>query len=155
MIHVCNVPSPAATASLEIGREIVDMMVQHFDLTQEALEAARFRRDVKEIDYEQISNGKVWTLLLLVRCPVCSRFRLRWPLRKSDCPLSTVFSRSYCSRQLFFFGCLSFPTGDHWRLDRLAFLVTWIVLMVTAYKEKTLNVPVIGWVAKYFAAGIH
>ena len=32
MIHVCNVPSPAATASLEIGREIVDMMVQQFDL---------------------------------------------------------------------------------------------------------------------------
>ena len=25
MIHVCNVPSPAATASLEIGREVVDM----------------------------------------------------------------------------------------------------------------------------------
>jgi (S)-2-hydroxyglutarate dehydrogenase len=33
MIHVCNVPSPAATASLEIGREIVDMLVQRFDLT--------------------------------------------------------------------------------------------------------------------------
>ena len=32
MIHVCNVPSPAATASLEIGREIVEMMTQHFDL---------------------------------------------------------------------------------------------------------------------------
>ena len=32
MIHVCNVPSPAATASLEIGREVVDMMVQRFDL---------------------------------------------------------------------------------------------------------------------------
>ena len=32
MIHVCNVPSPAATASLEIGREIVDMLVQQFDL---------------------------------------------------------------------------------------------------------------------------
>lgn len=32
MIHVCNVPSPAATASLEIGREIVDMMGQRFDL---------------------------------------------------------------------------------------------------------------------------
>jgi (S)-2-hydroxyglutarate dehydrogenase len=31
MIHVCNVPSPAATASLEIGREIVDMLVQQFD----------------------------------------------------------------------------------------------------------------------------
>jgi len=26
MIHVCNVPSPAATASLEIGREVVDML---------------------------------------------------------------------------------------------------------------------------------
>ncbi len=33
MIHVCNVPSPAATASLEIGREIVDMMAERFDLT--------------------------------------------------------------------------------------------------------------------------
>jgi L-2-hydroxyglutarate oxidase LhgO len=32
MIHVCNVPSPAATASLEIGREVVDMMAQHFEL---------------------------------------------------------------------------------------------------------------------------
>ncbi len=33
MIHVCNVPSPAATASLEIGKQIVDMLVQQFDLT--------------------------------------------------------------------------------------------------------------------------
>ncbi len=33
MIHVCNVPSPAATASLEIGKEIVEMMAQRFDLT--------------------------------------------------------------------------------------------------------------------------
>ena len=32
MIHVCNVPSPAATASLEIGREIVDMMAERFEL---------------------------------------------------------------------------------------------------------------------------
>ncbi len=32
MIHVCNVPSPAATASLEIGKEIVEMMAQRFDL---------------------------------------------------------------------------------------------------------------------------
>ena len=32
MIHVCNVPSPAATASLEIAREIVEMMAQRFDL---------------------------------------------------------------------------------------------------------------------------
>ncbi|HKD84483.1 MAG TPA: L-2-hydroxyglutarate oxidase [Terriglobales bacterium] len=36
MIHVCNVPSPAATASLEIAKEIVDMMAQRF-----ALEPAR------------------------------------------------------------------------------------------------------------------
>ncbi len=36
MIHVCNVPSPAATASLEIGKEIVDMLVQQFDLTPKA-----------------------------------------------------------------------------------------------------------------------
>ncbi len=33
MIHVCNVPSPAATASLEIGREIVDMLAERFDLS--------------------------------------------------------------------------------------------------------------------------
>jgi L-2-hydroxyglutarate oxidase LhgO len=32
MIHVCNVPSPAATASLEIGKEIVDMMAERFNL---------------------------------------------------------------------------------------------------------------------------
>ena len=32
MIHVCNVPSPAATASLEIGKEIVDMMAERFAL---------------------------------------------------------------------------------------------------------------------------
>ncbi len=32
MIHVCNVPSPAATASLEIGKEIVEMMAQRFAL---------------------------------------------------------------------------------------------------------------------------
>jgi L-2-hydroxyglutarate oxidase len=39
MIHVCNVPSPAATASLEIGKEIVDMLVQQFDLTPNPAEA--------------------------------------------------------------------------------------------------------------------
>ena len=33
MIHVCNVPSPAATASLEIGREVVDMMVNCFEIS--------------------------------------------------------------------------------------------------------------------------
>ena len=32
MIHVCNVPSPAATASLEIGKEIVDMLTDRFSL---------------------------------------------------------------------------------------------------------------------------
>jgi len=32
MIHVCNVPSPAATASLEIGREVVESMTQRFGL---------------------------------------------------------------------------------------------------------------------------
>ena len=35
MIHVCNVPSPAATASLEIGREVVDMLVSWFDLREQ------------------------------------------------------------------------------------------------------------------------
>jgi L-2-hydroxyglutarate oxidase LhgO len=34
-IHVCNVPSPAATASLEIGREVVDMLVNCFDLASD------------------------------------------------------------------------------------------------------------------------
>ena len=37
IIHVCNVPSPAATASLEIGREVVDMMMNCFDLATERL----------------------------------------------------------------------------------------------------------------------
>ncbi len=32
MIHVCNVPSPAATASLEIGKEIVTMLAGRFEL---------------------------------------------------------------------------------------------------------------------------
>jgi (S)-2-hydroxyglutarate dehydrogenase len=32
MIHVCNVPSPAATASLEIGREVIDLLESSFDL---------------------------------------------------------------------------------------------------------------------------
>lgn len=32
MIHVCNVPSPAATASLEIGKAIVAMMAEQFGL---------------------------------------------------------------------------------------------------------------------------
>jgi (S)-2-hydroxyglutarate dehydrogenase len=40
-IHVCNVPSPAATASLEIGREIIDLLVQQFDLTPKRVEALR------------------------------------------------------------------------------------------------------------------
>ena len=35
MIHVCNVPSPAATASLEIGREVVDMLVNCFELAED------------------------------------------------------------------------------------------------------------------------
>jgi L-2-hydroxyglutarate oxidase len=38
MIHVCNVPSPAATASLEIGNAIVDMLAQQFDLTPRVAE---------------------------------------------------------------------------------------------------------------------
>jgi (S)-2-hydroxyglutarate dehydrogenase len=41
MIHVCNVPSPAATASLEIGREIIDLLVQQFDLMPKRVEALR------------------------------------------------------------------------------------------------------------------
>jgi (S)-2-hydroxyglutarate dehydrogenase len=38
MIHVCNVPSPAATASLEIGREVVDLLVNCFELKPESSE---------------------------------------------------------------------------------------------------------------------
>src|SRR5271157_1230915 len=34
MIHVCNVPSPAATASLEIGREVVDMLANCFEFAE-------------------------------------------------------------------------------------------------------------------------
>jgi hypothetical protein len=29
MVHVCNAPSPAATASLVIGKHIVDTIVKH------------------------------------------------------------------------------------------------------------------------------
>jgi L-2-hydroxyglutarate oxidase len=32
MIHVLNAPSPAATASLSIGRTIADMAVRNFGL---------------------------------------------------------------------------------------------------------------------------
>ncbi len=32
MIHVCNVPSPAATASLEISREVLDLLVNCFEI---------------------------------------------------------------------------------------------------------------------------
>ena len=32
MIHVLNAPSPAATASLSIGRTIAEMAVKNFDL---------------------------------------------------------------------------------------------------------------------------
>jgi len=32
ILHVCNVPSPAATASLVIGREIVSMLDQYANL---------------------------------------------------------------------------------------------------------------------------
>jgi L-2-hydroxyglutarate oxidase LhgO len=35
MIHVCNVPSPAATASLEIGKEVVDMLVSCFEFSSD------------------------------------------------------------------------------------------------------------------------
>lgn len=33
MIHVCNVPSPAATASIPIGRKIVDLLAKTFGLS--------------------------------------------------------------------------------------------------------------------------
>ena len=38
MIHVCNVPSPAATASLEIGKEIVDMLAKRFELSPSSVQ---------------------------------------------------------------------------------------------------------------------
>jgi len=41
MIHVCNVPSPAATASLEIGWEIVDMMAEQFQLAPDHVASHR------------------------------------------------------------------------------------------------------------------
>src|SRR5262249_22225641 len=34
MLHVCNVPSPAATASLSIGRAIVEMAEREFGLSK-------------------------------------------------------------------------------------------------------------------------
>jgi L-2-hydroxyglutarate oxidase len=37
MVHVCNVPSPAATASLAIGKYIVDTVVQHYGANLGAL----------------------------------------------------------------------------------------------------------------------
>ena len=39
MIHVCNVPSPAATASLEIAREVVDMVTRQFDFSPNGAES--------------------------------------------------------------------------------------------------------------------
>jgi L-2-hydroxyglutarate oxidase LhgO len=42
MIHICNVPSPAATASLEIGREVVDMLVNCFELAEASGAQARY-----------------------------------------------------------------------------------------------------------------
>jgi L-2-hydroxyglutarate oxidase LhgO len=42
MIHVCNVPSPAATASLEIGKEIVDMLAKRFDLSPRSTQTVTF-----------------------------------------------------------------------------------------------------------------
>jgi L-2-hydroxyglutarate oxidase LhgO len=42
MIHVCNVPSPAATASLEIGKEIADMLTKRFDLSRRSAETVTF-----------------------------------------------------------------------------------------------------------------
>jgi L-2-hydroxyglutarate oxidase len=37
MVHVCNVPSPAATASLAIGKYIVDTVVRHYGANPGAL----------------------------------------------------------------------------------------------------------------------
>jgi (S)-2-hydroxyglutarate dehydrogenase len=41
MIHVCNVPSPAATASLEIGREVVNMLQKRFELIPQTSQVAK------------------------------------------------------------------------------------------------------------------
>jgi (S)-2-hydroxyglutarate dehydrogenase len=44
MIHVCNVPSPAATASLEIGREIIEMLARQFALAPKGEASRTLRR---------------------------------------------------------------------------------------------------------------
>ncbi len=44
MVHVCNVPSPAATASLEIGRAVVEMLAQRFDLAPAGGDSAMAQR---------------------------------------------------------------------------------------------------------------
>lgn len=41
ILHVCNVPSPAATASLVIGREIVKKLMEHADLDRVQFAAGR------------------------------------------------------------------------------------------------------------------
>jgi (S)-2-hydroxyglutarate dehydrogenase len=48
MIHVCNVPSPAATASLEIGKAIVDMLTSRFDLTPSSPQPVTSKADQRD-----------------------------------------------------------------------------------------------------------
>jgi L-2-hydroxyglutarate oxidase len=44
ILHVCNVPSPAATASLVIGREIVAKLLQNADLKKTAVPISAYER---------------------------------------------------------------------------------------------------------------
>ncbi len=44
ILHVCNVPSPAATASLVIGREIISKLLQHADLKKTTVPLSAYGR---------------------------------------------------------------------------------------------------------------
>jgi len=44
ILHVCNVPSPAATASLVIGREIISKLLQSADLKKTAVPISAYER---------------------------------------------------------------------------------------------------------------
>jgi L-2-hydroxyglutarate oxidase len=56
-IHVCNAPSPAATAALPIGRHIVDQCIKTFNLTTAATSADSNRN--RPIPSGKLSTGAV------------------------------------------------------------------------------------------------
>ncbi len=108
--------------------------------------------NIQEIDYEPISNSKAGLYCYLFGVLLASVFLFVKPYKNNPfvrfhCFQSIILFTTIVLFRLFVISRLGIIGG--W-ID-LAFLVTWIVLMVTAYKEKTLKVPVIGWVAKYFA----